>query len=303
MPVNRGGSDAALRRAEAATAKMLQLALKDPENADLWMLHERGLPKERKRHTAKEQIALVERLTAKPEVEEPLLESLDTESVVLRPVNRDRLKELAVPKSLVLKHSEVRALAEAEKAEKQKAEAALREKTKAEAQLSAAESQRRVAVPRCAPAPTYGRDVDSTQPALELLRARSEIPVMSASGGIVVAEVVAPRAERVEPLVMPPEKEVLDAAEEVLYILIRLVKAMPQELKQRVGEFFSAGAEGAFPAPRFLQHLPTWQQAQAEPAVLRVVGRSASAGNLARLQAFRDELLNSRLTHIAAETL
>ena len=82
--------------------------------------------------------------------------------------------------------------------------------------------------------------------------------VMSASGGIVVAEVVAPRAERVEPLVMPPEKEVLDAAEEVLYILIRLVKAMPQELKQRVGEFFSAGAEGAFPAPRFLQHLPTW---------------------------------------------
>jgi hypothetical protein len=302
MPVNRGGSEAALRRAEAATAKMLQLALKDPENADLWMLHERGLKKE-KRHTAKEQIALIERLTAKPEVVEELSLEPSQSEPVLRPLNKERLKELSEPKTLNLKHSEVKALAEAERA---KADAALREKTKGEAadrELSAQESQRRVAVPRCAPATTFGREVDSTQPALELLRARSEIPVMSASGGVVVAEVAPPRAERAEPLILPPEKAVLDASEEVLYILLRLVRAVPQDLKPRIGDFFAAGAEGAFPAPRFLQHLPTWQQAQSEPAVLRVVGRSASAGSLARLQAFRDELLNSKLTHIAAESL
>jgi hypothetical protein len=119
----------------------------------------------------------------------------------------------------------------------------------------------------------------------------------------VVAEVAAPRAERAEPLIMPPEKAVMDAAEEVLYILLRLVRAMPQDMKLRVGDFFATGADGAFPAPRFLQHLPTWQQAQSEPAVVRIVGRSASSGCLSKLQAFRDELLNSRLTHIAAETL
>jgi hypothetical protein len=126
---------------------------------------------------------------------------------------------------------------------------------------------------------------------------------MSASGGIVVAEVAPPRAERVEPLILPPEKDVMDAVEEVLYILIRVVRAMPQDMKNRVGEFFSSGAEGAFPATRFLQHLPIWKDAQSEPAVLRIVGRSASSGSLQRLQAFRDELLNSRLTHIAAESL
>jgi len=281
----------ASRREIKVTDAMLQAALNDPANADLWMLQKQGLPKKPKR-SEKQRQELFERLAAKPVVEEPTEEdprppSPEPPRPRLRP---ERLAELALPKA---QSGGVSAVDEAKD-------------TASEVEEAPPKVLRPAPPPRCAVPWQPPKPADALELGLGRLRVRSEVPVVLADGTIAEkerpADQLPPRPPRREE-VAPPDIETLQRAEEVLYILVRVVRATPQGTRLRVAELFAPFAEGAFPSARFLHGLPTWSMAEAEPAVVRLIGRGNGAGDAERLQVLRDELLNSKITHIAAEQL
>lgn len=271
------------------SAKALEAALRDPANADLWMLREVGLEQQPRRTKQAQRDAIARMAAPKPRSGDQPPPSPKRPPRALSAASLERLSALAQPKLAF--NVEGAPKAKGPGAENVPPRPRSAKQAPPPPTLSKAERlSTRVAI---ASGPAEQRELGALRARSRALPPRNRADEVAAKG---------PGVDAPRPVAAPTE-EVVRLTTEIVFMLVCLFNSAPEKMKARLCGLFWQGAE-ALPARHHVQAmLPPKMQGALTGELARIVGRGRGLGDEQELAQFRHELLASPVLQLVASRL